>query len=62
MKNIQDKICLRLPMGDLWKKNLVISPSIFALVDKKTDIFISCYPVNEIIYLIQDKLNEEHKE
>jgi len=62
MKNIQDKICLRFPMEDLWKKSRVISPSIFSLVDKKTDVFINCYPVNEIIYLIKDELYEEHKD
>jgi hypothetical protein len=49
-------------MEDLWKKSRVISPSIFSLVDKKTDVFINCYPVNEIIYLIKDELYEEHKD
>ena len=62
MKNIQEKICLRFPMDTLWKESQTINRTVFALVDWRMDGIGTYYPVNEIIDLIKDKLNEEHKE
>jgi len=62
MKNIQDKICLRFPIDTLWKKSQIINRTVFALVDKRIDGISAYYPINEIIYLIQDKLDGEHKD
>jgi hypothetical protein len=62
MKNIQDKICLRFPMNTLWKQSERINRTTFKRIDTKIDGINAYYPINEIIYLIKDKLNEEHKE
>jgi len=62
MRNIQEKICLRFPMNTLWKQSEIINRTVFALVDKKIDGIGAYYPINEIIYLIKDKLDEEPKE
>jgi len=62
MKNIQDKICLRFAIDTLWKKGQIINRTVFSLVDKRIDGISAYYPVNEIIYLIKDELNGEHKE
>ena len=61
MKNIQKSICLRFPMNTLWKEIKVINRTVFALVDKKIDGINAYYPINEIIYLTKDKLDEELK-
>jgi len=61
MKNIQEKICLRFPMDGLWNQSKRINKTVFALVDKKKiDGIGTYYPVNEIIQLIKDKMDEEH--
>jgi hypothetical protein len=62
MINIQEKICLRFPMDTLWKQSESINRTVFALVDKKIDGIGTYYPVNEIIHLIKDKMNEEDKD
>jgi hypothetical protein len=62
MRNIQKQICLRFPMDTLWKESETINRTAFALVDKKIDGIGVYYPINEIIYLIKDKLDEEHKD
>jgi hypothetical protein len=48
-------------MNTLWKEIKVINRTVFALVDKKIDGINAYYPINEIIYLTKDKLDEELK-
>jgi hypothetical protein len=48
-------------MDGLWNQSKRINKTVFALVDKRIYGISVYYPINEIIYLIKDELNEEYK-